>query len=223
MYLEVLFLGNRNKQIKWLKQNNFSGVFFICKDKENLKKPKIKNGFLEVYVSPVPSSKYLSFGIFNNILEFKININKYDLFLLDFREKEDKMKFRNSLFNSSLAYLPNKKKGLLFPLSFFSFDTFNSKKKGMNNKIDNKEVFIYKQQILGRFRQNAKIIKKKKSNFLPIICSLEEKNFSFDYYDRLSFGQLLGFSPLEARKAIGSNLLFLLKQLYLKDEDILIF
>jgi hypothetical protein len=210
MYFDLIFLENRNKQIRKLKENNYSGVFFLCKDKEELKKPKIKDNFLEVYISLKPSSKYLSLGIFREILEFKENIERFDLFLLDFREKEDKMEFRNSLFNTSLAYLPKQKKGLLFPLSFFK-------------NITEKNEFIYKQQILGRFRQNIKIVKKKKSQFLPIICSLNENKFSLDPFDRRAFGQLLGLNPLEAKKAVGSNLLFLLKQKYLNDKDFVIF
>ncbi len=210
MYFDLVFLENRNKQIKELRGNNYSGVFFLCKNKEDLKKPKIKNNFLEVYVSLNPSKKYLSLGIFKEIIEFKENIEKFDLFLLDFREKEDKMKFRNSLLNTSLAYFPKQNKGLLFPLSFFKNNT-------------KKNDFIYKQEILGRFRQNIRIIKKKKSKFLPIICSLEKNKFSLDPFDRRAFGQLLGLNPLEAKKALGSNLLFLLKQKYLKDKDFVVF
>jgi len=210
MYIDLVFLENRNRQINLLKKKGYSGVFFICENNEDIKNPKIKDNFLEVYVSLKPSKKYVSLGIFDNILEFKQNLERYDLFLLDFRLKEDKMDYRNSLFNPSLAYLPKLKKGLLFPLSFFE-------------NISDKEDFIYKQEILGRFQQNIKIVKKKKSMFLPIICSLYNKKFSLDPLDRQCFGQLLGLNPLEAKKSIGDNLLFLLKQKYIREDSFLIF
>jgi hypothetical protein len=203
VFLDVQFLKNEHKQIRELKELGYDGVFFITEEPKN---HKIIDDFFVGYIKLGKSKKFLSLGIFEDILSFKENLNNYDLFLLDFRNKEDKMDYRNSLFSPSLAYFPKTNKGLLFPTVFFENQDFEKKA-----------------QILGRFEQNIKIIKKKKSKFLPIFCSLnyfEDKEKIDDYRDLFSLGKILGLHPKQARKSLGENLFFLYKQKLILRENL---
>ena len=202
MFIDVQFLKNEHKQIRELRELNYDGVFFIT---EEPKKHKIIDDFFVGYIKLGKSKKFLSLGIFDNILDFKQNLNVYDLFLLDFRNKEDKMDYRNSLFNTSLAYLPENEKGLLFPLTFFEGD------------------FEKKASILGKFEQNVKILKKKKSKFLPVFCSLnyfEDIEKVEDYRNVFSLAKILGLHPKKARESLGQNLFYLYKQKLLLNENL---
>ena len=203
MFLDIQFQKNEHKQIKILKELNYDGVFFIT---EEPKKHKIIDNFFVGYIKLGKSKKFLSLGIFKNIIDFKENLNNFDLFLLDFRDKEDKMDYRNSLLSPSISYLPRVNKGLLFPLIFFQ-----------------SEDFEYKSSIFGRFKQNIKITKKKKNKFLPIFCSLnyfENKEKIEDYRNLFSLAKLLGLHPKQARYGLGKNLFFLYKQKLLLKENL---
>ncbi len=202
MFIDVQFLKNEHKQIKKLKELGYDGVFFVT---DEPKSHKIIDDFFIGYIKLGKSSKFLSLAIFDDILEFKRNINAYDLFLLDFRNKEDKLDYKNSLFSPSLAYLPSETKGLMFPLVFFN------------------ESFEQKAKILGRFSQNVRILKKKKSKFLPVFCSLsyfEEKERFEDYRNVFSLTKILGLHPKKARESLGQNLFYLYKQKLLKSKSL---
>jgi hypothetical protein len=195
VFIDVQFLKNENKQIKQLRDLNYNGVFFITDEPKN---HRIIDDFFIAYISLKSSKKFLSLGIFDNILDFKNNINKFDLFLLDFRKKEDKMDYRNSLFSPSIAYLPDKYKGLIFPLTFFVNENFEGKAR-----------------ILGRFKQNIEIVKKKKNKFLPIFATLNH----FENIEKVedprniqSLVKILGLNTKDTKKSLGYYLFYLYKQ-----------
>ena len=203
MFLDIQFLKNEHKQIKISKELGYDGVFFIT---DEPKKHKILDDFFVGYIKIGKSKRFLSLGIFDNILDFKENLNTYDLFLLDFRWKEDKMDYRNSLFSPSISYLPKVNKGLLFSTIFFK-------------DLD----FEKKAEIFGRFQQNIKILKKKKNRFLAVFCSLnyfESKEKFEDPRNLFSLAKILGLHPKEAKKSLGLNLFFLYKQRLILKENL---